>query len=123
MLENNADPGDTLRRRKGPIWHKGYYLGGNSVLHITPEKGAHISSVEEFSAGKEVIAEPQPRASQYITMTRAFEELRGQRPYNYWSNNCEHMLNRILYGKNQSETLVVIVSAMLTTFIVVYSRS
>ena len=45
-------PGDIVSRRKGMVMHRGIALGDGRVLHNTPFRGEHISSEEEFSAGR-----------------------------------------------------------------------
>ena len=55
MLETHHtyyEPGDILIRAKGLFDHMGIYLGNGMVLHNTPDKGVHTSSVEMFANGK-----------------------------------------------------------------------
>ena len=50
-------PGDVISRRKGVFMHRGIVLEDGSVLHNTPMRGRHTSSLEEFSKSKTVYPE------------------------------------------------------------------
>jgi hypothetical protein len=45
-------PGDVVSRPKGPVTHVGVVVDGGGVLHNTPGRGEHVSSVAAFAAGR-----------------------------------------------------------------------
>ena len=64
-------PGDILSRRKGVVMHRGVALGNGQVLHNTPSRGEHISSVEEFRAGQRLHVEPRSRTQRERALSRS----------------------------------------------------
>ena len=53
-------PGDILRRPKGLHEHVGVAWFDGRVLHNSPRRGEHLSSVDEFAAGRAVRVQPTP---------------------------------------------------------------
>jgi len=96
-------PGDVVARRKGPVMHKGVVLADGRILHNTPSRGEHVSSLTEFSAGHHVHlvrrACDRSRASAYRARPR-----RGS-SYNLFTNNCEHTTSRVVHGREESPQL------------------
>ena len=96
-------PGDIVSRRKGPVQHRGILLTEDRVLHNTPRKGEHISTFEDFCRGKRarvrhLATAERERALQYAQAGR-------QRPYNPFTNNCEHTVTRATDGEARSPQL------------------
>jgi len=50
-------PAAEVSRQKGLFRHRGLLLSDGRVVHCAPNRGEHISSAEEFSAGKDRIVE------------------------------------------------------------------
>lgn len=106
---NGLEAGDTLSRRKGPATHVGIYLGTGwlgqpQVFHSTPERGPHISSLEDFLQGNPLlnVEKPQPMQRAGI-LARVHDELRNPAPHDLLSNNCQHVVNRVVNGESFSE--------------------
>ena len=96
-------PGELLHRRKGLVMHTGVSLGEGRVLHNTPGRGEHVSSFEDFAQGRAVRVSPiSPQARERIQDldVNAFE-----RPYNPFTNNCEHTASRATDGHASSPQL------------------
>lgn len=96
-------PGDVVARRKGPVMHKGVVLPDGRVLHNTPGRGEHVSTLEEFGAGRTVHvvrrACARSRARAYQARPRADQR------YNIFTNNCEHTTSRVVHGREESPQL------------------
>ena len=95
-------PGDVLSRRKGLVMHRGIVLEDGSVLHNTPMKGQHISSLDEFRKGRRLYASNHSSELRTSTLDRVEDQHRG---YNPFTNNCEHMVTRATNGKSSSPQL------------------
>jgi len=100
-----ARPGDILTRPKALFVHKGLYLGWGRVLHNTPERGVHISSIDEFAIGKLVTIVPVADD----TRTRALNNVNAgiplPQPYDFLRNNCEHTVTRLVADHPHSPQL------------------
>lgn len=102
-------PGDIVSRRKGPVMHRGIMLDDDRVLHNTPFKGEHVSTLEDFCRGKRVrvrhlAAAQRDRALRYAQAQR-------ERAYNPFTNNCEHTVTRAAGGAPRSPQLALIAGA------------
>ncbi len=96
-------PGDVVSRRKGPVMHRGVVLGDGRVLHNTPGRGEHVSSMREFSAGEKVRVQRRSLAERERALARA--ERWRHRPYHLLRNNCEHTVHRTTSGAARSPQL------------------
>ncbi len=107
-------PGDVVLRRKGPVMHKGIALGDDRVLHNTPFRGEHVSSMEEFRRGKTVrsrrLGETQRARALYHAQGAAKG---GSRRYNLFRNNCEHTVSRATTGTPSSPQLVAVAAGVV----------
>lgn len=87
--------------------HMGVMLPDGRVAHCTPERGEHVSTVEEFAAGQDVkierIVMPEQQA---LTLQRIAATLATPRPYNPVTNNCETFANRSVGEKAESPQLL-----------------
>lgn len=92
-------PGDIVARRKGLVMHKGLVLRDGRILHNTPLRGEHISSEQEFGAGRRLSV--QPAASPAIPHEPHLE----RRAYHLFRNNCEHTVHRVATGRAHSPQL------------------
>jgi hypothetical protein len=75
------------------------------VIHNTPEKGVHISSVDEFSGGKKVSVVKQKANNRIKAIVKAIFVYFEKKPYNMFKNNCEHTASKILHDKAESPQL------------------
>jgi len=97
-------PGDIVSRRKGMVMHRGIALGDGRVLHNTPFRGEHISSEEEFSAGRRLYVTRMDRIARQRALLHA-EMDAGGRPYSLLANNCEHTVSRAIGTEVESPQL------------------
>ena len=120
MYDFNLVQGDILRRRKGNVWHWGVWLQ-EGVLHNTPDKGEHISSLGEFSNGNEIeIFQPNDLNRNDI-IARAYNIINNPSEYQYLWRNCEHTVTEITSGKPSSQTVnnLAIAALMLCSIYIV----
>ena len=101
--QSGYQPGELLRRRKGPVMHTGVSLGDGRVLHNTPGRGEHVSTLEEFAKGKTIRVSPGAADARARIQTLDEDDL--QRPYNLFVNNCEHTASRVTAGQPSSPQL------------------
>ncbi|MEM6707323.1 MAG: lecithin retinol acyltransferase family protein [Pseudomonadota bacterium] len=97
-------PGDVLSRRKGLVMHRGIALGNGQVLHNTPGRGEHVSSLNEFAAGRPVAVERRSLAQRERALERA-SLYRGGGRYRLLTNNCEHTTTRVTDDRARSPQL------------------
>jgi hypothetical protein len=96
-------PGDVVARRKGPVMHKGVVMPGGMILHNSPGRGEHLSTLEEFGAGKRVHL---VRRACSTSRARAYGAApRRDRGYNLFTYNCEHTASRVAHGREESPQL------------------
>ena len=81
--------GDIVARRKGLVMHKGLMVGADKVLHNTPLRGEHVSSLQDFARGRRVRREAQVQT----TVAHAHPQA-PRRSYHLLRNNCEHTVYR-----------------------------
>ena len=101
------EPGDILLRAKGLFDHMGIYLGNREVLHNTPDKGVHISSVEVFANNKKLRVNKIPERQRHSVLKNAYEILRSPQEYSLFFNNCEHTVTSTVKGKAYSNQLLI----------------
>jgi len=90
-------PGDVVARRKGLVMHHGVVLSDGRILHNTPRRGEHVSSLAEFGNGRRIY-----RVG--ATGARRSYAVDGRR-YNLFTNNCEHTVSRYTHGRASSGQL------------------
>lgn len=96
-------PGDVVSRRKGVFMHRGIVLDDGSVLHNTPLRGRHVSSLDEFRKGKTIY----PSNHGYDLRAKTLENVSAdqQHKYNPFTNNCEHLVTRATKNEKSSPQL------------------
>jgi len=97
-------PGDIVSRRKGFVMHRGIALGDGRVLHNTPFKGEHISSEDDFSAGRRMYVTRLDRAARQRALRHASSDDLN-RTYSLFDNNCEHTVMRAIGAEVESPQL------------------
>jgi hypothetical protein len=102
---NNSDiePGDVLSRPKGLFNHLAVYLGKGLVLQNTPERGEHMSSLREFTRDQVFRVLKIPTTARGFVVDNAKRILQAPRPFNLFTNNCEHTVTRAMYGRGFSK--------------------
>jgi hypothetical protein len=121
---HNYLPGDLLTRPKlGFILHLGVFIGSNQVFHNTPTKGEHVSTVEEFAAGQQIVVQPT-KASRSTVLSNAWRMMTKLNRYHLFNRNCEHTAYESIEGKPRSPQLFIILGVILAGIIVwLWSRS
>lgn len=112
---NRLNFGDVLIRDKClGIMHVGVCAGPGIVFHNSPDKGEHISTLEEFSMGKPVRAQPNAAAPADVAL-RIQQKLIQPAKYDLLTRNCEHSASEVVCGQSTSPTLDAVV--VLSLFI------
>lgn len=94
------------RQKAGVLRHVGVLLPDGRVAHCLPGRGEHISSIEEFAAGRDVnIDRIVPQIEYSTTVQRVADAIRSPRPYDATTNNCEMFANRMTGQKAESPQL------------------
>ena len=107
-------PGDIVLRRKGPVMHQGIALGDDRILHNTPRRGEHVSSMDDFRRGRKVRARRLGETQRARALRHAQDAANGgARRYNVFRNNCEHTVTRATTGKARSSQLVTVAAGVV----------
>ena len=94
------------RPATGNLRHFGVLLPDGQVAHCTPQRGEHISTVEEFANGRDVKIERSVPAEKYwATLMRVISPMYVPKAYHLVSNNCEIFANRVTGEKEESPQL------------------
>ena len=99
--------GDVLTRPKalGFVTHTGVAIAPGWVLHNTPEKGEHATTVHDFSAGQ-VVAVHRTGLNPSVVIARARSVLGNPRDYHPIGNNCEHTVTKVIHGISKSPQVI-----------------
>lgn len=99
--------GDQIKVRRGAYEHHGTDMGDGTVIHYTGKilssENAEVkrTSMSEFLDGGELVfveKSDNPEAS-----VRKAEKKLGEKDYNLFTNNCEHMASECTTGKRESK--------------------
>lgn len=116
----NIGIGDLLFRTKFPfVNHKGVVVGNGLVCHNTPERGEHLSTVQEFTAGQPVRVQ-RTGANPADVVSRANKVLADPKKYNPAFRNCEHTASEIIYGIAKSPFVLTALSILLIAGLLVW---
>lgn len=99
-------PGDILMREKGLHDHVGVAWFDGQVLHNSPARGEHLSSLQEFAAGHEIRVQPTSVYDRARALANGVAVLRAPRRYHVLRNNCEHTAHYIVQGRARSPQLM-----------------
>jgi|ERR1700690_1227003 hypothetical protein len=76
--------------------HWGVLFQGNLVAHNTPERGEHVSTLQEFApAGKFRVVRHVPPEHFQASMRRIQETVQSPQSYHATNNNCQTFANRV----------------------------
>ncbi|MCL1077042.1 hypothetical protein D5R81_03915 [Parashewanella spongiae] len=98
--------GDLLYRSKGIVQHVGVFLGGNKVLHNSPDCNTAIVSLEKFSADKPIKVVRRSIKEPEFFKQRIDYALTIEKTYNPFSYNCEQLATYVVEGNSQSKQIV-----------------
>jgi len=90
---------------RGFVKHWGIYLGNSQVFHCTPEKGEHVSTLNEFCKDIKVTYQSTAPDRRFIIYSLINEHLRYPRRYDLITNNCEQIVREIATGIRESKQL------------------
>ena len=83
--------------------HHGLVLDDGRVLHTTPLRGEHTSSVDEFGKGNRVRSRNLSHDQRQQVLSRlASRNYDENRSYNLFTNNCEHLVTEATSNKRRS---------------------
>jgi hypothetical protein len=108
--------GTVLRRPKarGAITHYGIYMGEGRVFEHLPETGERITTFEEFAQDQQVKVVRRLRMPAAELERRVAESREAARDYHFFTNNCEHSVNRIRTGRARSVQSFLLLILCLT---------
>lgn len=104
---SRAYPGDVVACDKGVLKHVGVVISENRVLHNTPERGEHISSLFDFCQGRPYEIRRTPAHLCQVVLHNASIIAISPRQYDVIVNNCEHTATRALGLEPQSQQLAI----------------
>lgn len=102
--------------------HKGIVLEDGRVYHNTPLRGEHVSSFKKFCKNKRVDV-------QHLDDSLRRDALNAinsgcTRPYNPFTNNCEHTVSRAATGQGESPQLSsLVISGGVAVVTLAFTRS
>ena len=112
-------PGDILRRPKALLaQHVGLALPNGVVFHNDPVKGECVVPFAEFANGQPVTAERKEFAPSEAEV-RLRARVSSPQPYDLLTNNCEHTISSVLFGKSESPQLQALGAALFFGALVV----
>jgi len=94
------------RQKAGMLRHVGVLLPDGRVAHCSPDRGEHISTIEEFADGRDVkIDRAVPIVDHWPTVQRIVSAMQTPKAYDLVTNNCEIFANRVTGQKEESPQL------------------
>jgi hypothetical protein len=111
--------GSVLSRPKGPVMHRGIYLGNGWVFENTWKWGERISTFGQF-AGKHTVTVERVLALPIGDVYTRVKARLGRR-YCLFTNNCDHAVARVEEGAPRSAQLLGITIAAVFAAVVLAS--
>ena len=108
--------GMLLFRQKGRFKHKGIVNENGLIVHNTPERGEHQSTLSEFADGQSVFVEKIYQFNQFMR-DKISQILSSPKPYCQYSNNCEDTAGKII-GIPGSPTRDLIYLGLFVGFVI-----
>jgi hypothetical protein len=95
------------------------------VTHTTPDKGVHVSTLDEFSLGRALALVAQPGSVEHQKMILETARVNEGQPYLVFNKNCEHFCSHCYTHQAQSSQLQtdVLVGGLLTFLVVAVAKS
>ena len=72
------------------------------VTHTTPERGVHVSTLQEFANGRLLALVAEPKSPQHQQMILETARLNIGQPYAVFNSNCEHFASHCYTHQAQS---------------------
>ena len=95
-------------KRGGPGDHWGVVLAGGLVLEGQAGLGSCLTGLSDFAPNERVTVIKPPHLYRGIINIRANKELLTGKPYDFLTNNCEHVARRVATGESTSGQIVVL---------------
>lgn len=98
----------------GGIWHHGIVSSISKradgtwlvmVIHNTKGAGVSTTPLQDFADGRQVILHRQPRSDEHTGWILASAAVNIGKPYDWFSQNCEHFCSFCYTWRPKSETL------------------
>jgi len=98
--------GDIVARPKalGFVQHLGVVTGSDRIFENTPDKGEHLSTLQEFAAGQSVTVHPTAVVPAHVK-ARVRRALTNYQPFRLFGRNCEDSVYEVVEGKARSPQL------------------
>jgi len=95
-------------KRGGPGDHWGVVLAGGLVLEGRAGLGSCLTGLSDFATKERVTVIKPPPLYRGIINMRANKELLTGKPYDFFTNNCEHVARRAATGESTSGQIAVL---------------
>ena len=106
MLYTNEPLAVVSRAKFGAFQHMGLLLPNGLVAHCAPNRGEHISTMNDFASGEDVKIEQLLPPQEYAAILgRVAEAMRLPKAYDVLTNNCEMFVSRLLGAPPESPQL------------------
>ncbi|KAM7376364.1 hypothetical protein PAMP_006105 [Pampus punctatissimus] len=139
LFDDSLKPGDLIEFFRGTFEHWAVYIGGNEVVHLVPQ-GADDDSVpfsslmtvldsgiaevmrhkiwevarfDRYHVNNLLDDEYEPHERRIIVRD-ACRMVGRQLPYCVVSNNCEHFVTELRYGKPESRQVKTVIAGVAT---------
>lgn len=99
--------GAILEIQKTLYKHVAVYLGNGMVLQNHHNRGEEVVPLYVFSQGSSIAVRPDVVDDPSLLLQRAQWIASNPKPYNLFSNNCEHTVYRAVSGKSWSPQLAM----------------
>lgn len=113
------------KKVSGLVAHAGlelnFSMGEGLILHTSPDKNTHLSTIEEFSAGEKLVKKTSINATQAI-VDRINSRLFAGFKYSVF-NNCEHLASGVLTGRPTSAQLKTTLTLSALGIVTVASKA
>lgn len=86
----------------GLIRHRAIYLGNGIVFENSPKHGERYIALDDFKQGKDISLERILTDHPQVLFQRAESSRRQNKPYDVFSNNCDHSTTRVSDGNGSS---------------------
>jgi hypothetical protein len=112
------------RQKAGIFRHVGVLVPDGRVAHCAPNRGEHISTVEEFAAGGDVTVDRIVAETDHLaTLHRIADALRSPKAYDPATNNCEIFANRVTGEEPVSPQLVGFVALLAIVAVLAFAAA
>lgn len=113
-IVRELQPGDHIRVKHMSFYHHGLYEGDGMVIHFAGPTLEHLvdsaqvtvcrDTLEHFSSGRSIEIRKYSLKEKFTKrptgkVLQTARDALGEKGYNILCNNCEHFVNRCVFGK------------------------